>query len=56
MVYPLHALTEDLTATRGSLKDLLYGFWGNFSYGIQRVVSSGQDGSILLSRVAYHIV
>ena len=28
-----------------SIKDLLYGFRGNFSCGIQRVVPSGQDGS-----------
>ena len=28
------------------IKDLLYGFWGNFAYGIQQVVPSGQDGSI----------
>ena len=28
-------------------KGLLYGFRGNFSCRIQRVVSSGQDGSIL---------
>ena len=30
-----------------SIKDLLYGFWGNFSCGTRRVVPSGQDGSIL---------
>ena len=35
-------------------KDLLYGFWWNFACGIQRVVPSGQDGSILPSRVANH--
>ena len=29
-----------------SIKDLLYGFRGNFSCGIQRVVPSGQDGSM----------
>ena len=34
--------------------DLLYGFRGNFACGIQRVVSSGQDGSILPARVANH--
>ena len=37
-----------------SIKDLLYGFWGNFARGIQRVVSSGQDGSILPARVTNH--
>ena len=37
-----------------SIKDLLYGFKGNFAYGIQRVVPSGQDGSILPARVANH--
>ena len=31
-----------------SIKDLLYGFRGNFACGIQRVVPSGRDGSILL--------
>ena len=35
-----------------SIKDLLYGFRGSFSCGIQRVVPSGQDGSILPGRVA----
>ena len=30
-------------------KDLLYGFWGYFACGIQRIVPSGQDGSILPS-------
>ena len=43
-----------LTEQTWSIKDLLYGFWGNFSSGIQRVVPSGQDGSILPSRVANH--
>ena len=37
-----------------SIKDLLYGFWGNFSCGIQRVVPRGQGGSILPARVANH--
>ena len=27
------------------LRSLLYGFWGNFACGIQRVVPSGQDGA-----------
>ena len=43
-----------LTEQTWSIKDLLYGFWGNFACGIQRVVSSGQDGSILPVRVANH--
>ena len=33
-----------------SIKDLLYGFRGNFSCKIQRVVQSGQGGSILPAR------
>ena len=32
-----------LTEQTWSMKDLLYGFRGNFSYMIQRVVPSGQD-------------
>jgi len=43
-----------LTKLTWSIKDLLYGFQGNFSCGIQRVVPSGQDGSILPARVATH--
>ena len=43
-----------LTKQTCSIKDLLYGFWGNFACGIQRVVPSGQDGSILPARVANH--
>ena len=34
-----------LTEQAWSIKDLLYGFWGNFSGGIQWVVPSGQDSS-----------
>ena len=41
-----------LTEQTWSIKDLLYGFWWNFACGIQRVVPSGQDGSILPARVA----
>jgi len=37
-----------------SIKDLLYGFWGNFSCGTRWVVLSGQDSSILPTRVANH--
>ena len=44
-----------LTEPTWSIKDLLYGFRGNFSCGIQRVVLSGQDGSILPARVANYI-
>ena len=43
-----------LTQQTWSIKDLLYGFWGNFACGIQRVVPSGQDGSFLPARVANH--
>jgi len=43
-----------LTEQAWSIKDLLYGFWGNFSCGTQRVVPSGQDSSILLAQVANH--
>ena len=43
-----------LTGQTWSIKDLLYGFWGNFACGIQRVVPSRQDGSILPARVANH--
>ena len=43
-----------LTEKAWSIKDLLYGFWGNFSCGTKRVVPSGQDGSILPARVANH--
>ena len=45
-----------LTEQTWSIKDLLYGFWRNFACGIQRVVPSGQDGSILPARVANHSV
>ena len=41
-----------LTEQTWSIKDLLYGFWGNFACGTQRVVPSGQDRSILPARVA----
>ena len=37
-----------------SIKDLLYGFRGNFSCGTRRVVPSRQDSSILPARVANH--
>ena len=43
-----------LTEQAWSIKDLLYGFWENFSCGTRRVVPSGQDGSILPARVANH--
>ena len=41
-----------LTEQTWSIKDLLYGFWGHFACAIQRVVPSGQDGSILPVRLA----
>ena len=37
-----------------SIKDLLYDFRGNFSCGTRRVVSSGQDSSMLSARAANH--
>ena len=37
-----------------SIKDLLHGFWGNFSRTTQWVVLSGQDSSILPAVVANH--
>ena len=44
-----------LTEQAWSIKDLLYGIWGNFSRGIQQVVPSGQDGYILHARIGNHI-
>ena len=44
-----------LTEQTWSIRDLLYGFRGNFSCRIQRVVPSGQDDSILPARVTNHI-
>ena len=43
-----------LTEQTLSIKDLFYGFRGNFSCGIQRVIPSGQDSSILPAQVANH--
>ena len=43
-----------LTEQTWSIKDLLHGFWGNLACGIQRVVPSGQDRSILPARIANH--
>jgi len=43
-----------LTEQTWSIKDLVSGFRGDFSCGIQRVVPRGQDGSILPARVANH--
>ena len=43
-----------LTKQAWSIKDLLYGFRGNFSCGTRRVVPTGQDSSILPARVANH--
>ena len=50
--YPATAILTEETCT---VKDLLYGFRGNFSFGIQWVVPSGQDGSMLPARVANYI-
>jgi len=43
-----------LTEKAWSIKDLLYGFRGNFSCWTQRVVPGGQDSSILPAHVANH--
>ena len=43
-----------LTEQDWSIKDILYGFRGNFPCGIERVAPSGQDSSILSTRVANH--
>ena len=51
-----HQYPAILTEQTWSIKDLLYGLRGSFSSGIQRVVPSRQDGSILPARVANHVV
>ena len=38
-----------LTEQAWSMKDLLYGFLGNFSCGKRQVVPSGQDGALARS-------
>jgi len=43
-----------LTKQAWSIKNLLYGFWGNFSCGTRRVLPSEQDSSILPARVTNH--
>ena len=43
-----------LTEQAWSIKDLLYSFRGNFSWGIEQVVPIGQESSILPARVANH--
>ena len=43
-----------LTEQAWSIKDLLYGFQGNFSCRIQWVVLGRQDSSILPARIANH--
>jgi len=43
-----------LTKQAWSIKDLLYGFQGNFSCGTWWVVPSGQDSVILPAQVANH--
>ena len=42
-----------LTEQTWSIKDLLHGFWGNFSCGTQGVVLNRQDGA-LPAQVANH--
>ena len=41
-----------LTEKVWSIKDSLFGYWGNFSRGTRWVVPNGQDSSILPTRVA----
>jgi len=43
-----------LTEQAWSIKELLYGFRGNFSCGTRWVVLSGQDNPIFPARVANH--
>ena len=43
-----------LTEQTWSMKDLLYGFWGNISCGTWQFVPRGQDSSILPVQVANH--
>ena len=43
-----------LTEQAWSIEDLIYGFWGTFSCGIQREVPSRQDCSILTACTANH--
>ena len=43
-----------LTKKTWSIKDLLFGFQGNFSHGTLQVILSGQDSSILPTLVANH--
>ena len=43
-----------VTEKAWTIKDLLFGFRGNFSRGTQWVVSSAQDSSSLPARVANH--
>ena len=43
-----------LTEKAWSIKDLFFGFCGNFSRGTRRVVPSGQDSSMLPDQVANH--
>ena len=47
-------LSRRMQGQASSIKDLLYGFRGNFSCGMQRVVRSRQDSSILPVQVANH--
>ena len=46
--------TSNSTKQAWSIKNLLYGFRGNFSCGTRRVVPSGQNSSILPARVTNH--
>ena len=47
-------IQPSLTEQAWSIKDLLLGLQGNFSYGTQRVIPSGQDSAISSAWVANH--
>ena len=47
-------ISNHLDRTNLVNKGFIIWLWGNFSCGIQRVVPSGQDGSILPAQVANH--
>ena len=47
-------ISSHLDWTNLAIKDLVSGFWLNFSSGIRRVVPSGQDSSTLPAWVANH--
>ena len=55
VVVPLLAqLYKWILLKNRSMKDLLYGVWGDFSCRARRLVPSGQDGALLPARAANH--